>query len=661
MPETTSSRTAVETALSIAIGTATLAVMLVTIDAPAMTWDEGYTLEREEKVRAWFSLVAHGGATRDAFDRATLARFWPFAREEPDGHPPFYAVLGNMGWLIGRGWLPPLAAHRLGPVLLFSFTVAAMYSFVAARFGRLAALAAAGSWLAMPRVFAHAHLASYDMPLACLWVLCVATLWRARESWSSAPRAAALWSAGFAGVLALAAATKFTGWLIPLPLFAWSLLDTLLRPAGARAAELARWGAVALIVAAWVVPIVSIAAGVRQLTAYDRAQAAQALDSDHRELRTTRAAHTAQWFRSRPDDDPSHLWMFVPLAVLGCTRHRWLRSRMPWLELSGQTAPWSVAAAVAPLVIFASIPTWWHAPWRSAAIFLWSNLSRAQSIPIPTMFFGRVYEFSLPWYNTLVWTAITVPTAILVLAAIGLGASAVVRHERPWMALIVLNWVTLMIVRALPGAPGHDGERQLLASFPFLACLAGVGVCAIEQWCSRRWRPAAARGVAAVVCAAVLASAARAVWAYHPCQLSFYSATVGGLRGAAARGFEPTYYWDSLTPDVLAWLNANSRGDEGVAFSSYPLSLDYLRRWGHLRPPIRPVQPGPAWWYVLQNRSGSLRPSDLELITRATPAFTKSLDGVPLLWVFQRDDYEESLRATARGGESARGVRGIAP
>ena len=30
----------------------------------------------------------------ESLDPAVLAWFWPFAREEPHGHPPFYALLG---------------------------------------------------------------------------------------------------------------------------------------------------------------------------------------------------------------------------------------------------------------------------------------------------------------------------------------------------------------------------------------------------------------------------------------------------------------------------------------------------------------------------------------------------------------------------------------
>src|SRR5262249_26212901 len=123
-----------------------------------------------------------------------------------------------------------------GPAALFSFTIGVMYLFMAHRFGRLAAAAAAGSWLLMPRVFAHAHLASYDIPLACLWFLAVVAFWKAREKWHESFHAGTMWSVIFASALAMAAATKFTGWLIPVPLLLWT--------AGSMVSQLSRdWSA----------------------------------------------------------------------------------------------------------------------------------------------------------------------------------------------------------------------------------------------------------------------------------------------------------------------------------------------------------------------------------------------------------------------------------
>ena len=111
-------------------------LMLATEPRMAIGWDEGYTLGREARLRDWFrglrdpvgfaaqwrplprelELVQEADKTpaparhqldsrsKLLSDPEVLAWFWPFAREEPHGHPPFYALLG-------------LAGRRPGPVL----------------------------------------------------------------------------------------------------------------------------------------------------------------------------------------------------------------------------------------------------------------------------------------------------------------------------------------------------------------------------------------------------------------------------------------------------------------------------------------------------------------------------------------------------------------
>src|SRR4051794_4336218 len=105
------------------IALATFVLMIATEPRLAIVWDEGYTLGREARLRLWFraladpprfastwtapqeELVQKKGAappsraqittrTQLLFDPQVLAWFWPFAREEPHGHPPFYALVG---------------------------------------------------------------------------------------------------------------------------------------------------------------------------------------------------------------------------------------------------------------------------------------------------------------------------------------------------------------------------------------------------------------------------------------------------------------------------------------------------------------------------------------------------------------------------------------
>jgi hypothetical protein len=50
--------------------------------------------------------------------------FWPFGREEPHSHPPFYALVGLTSDGLAPSWgLLPRA--RLGPMIVFSLTYVA--------------------------------------------------------------------------------------------------------------------------------------------------------------------------------------------------------------------------------------------------------------------------------------------------------------------------------------------------------------------------------------------------------------------------------------------------------------------------------------------------------------------------------------------------------
>ena len=240
--------------------------------------------------------------------------------------------------------------------------------------------------------------------------------------------------------------------------------------------------------------------------------------------------------------------------------------------------------------------------------------------------------------------------------------------------LMLLSAGLLLVVRALPGSPPHDGVRLFLPSFAFLACLAGIGVtrgrdaeAPVES--ERPRKPAAYRwhlecpswavsgGIVLLLSGSVLST-----WFYHPYQLSHYNLLIGGLPGAVRAGMEPTYYWDGMTDDVLGWLNANTKPENKVLFSSYDLSSKegwrLLRRWEKLKPRVDPRGPGTTEWYVLQHRSSSYRPYDAWLVEHAKPAYVKRLHDpprfawgpyrldVPLISIYEFKDLERAGAAT---------------
>jgi hypothetical protein len=280
------------------------------------------------------------------------------------------------------------------------------------------------------------------------------------------------------------------------------------------------------------------------------------------------------------------------------------------------------------------IPPWWHNPVIGLDRFFQSNLSRATTTPLKTLFLGTIYETptgSLPWYNTVVWTTLVTPVGFL---SIGLlGVVQVLRHPRVDSpgSLFAAHWAFLMVLRALPHTPGHDGVRQFLPAFGMLALLAGPGAASLERRLGRWGRS---------LIAAALIEGAVSVAVMMPVPLSYYSPLAGGLPGATRLGMEPTYYWDSLQPEVLDWLNAHTTSDQKVMFSRYPTSWLYLRQTHRLRPGIQPHEPGLWAWYVMQNRPGAMRQMERDLIAHGHPAKVFSRWGVPLLWVFPYHEVE---------------------
>ncbi|MFI5456715.1 MAG: ArnT family glycosyltransferase [Isosphaerales bacterium] len=556
-----------ERLFALGVSLATAILMLATEPRMAIGWDEGYTLGREERLRDWFRglrdpvgfaktwqprSISEDLLQRDdgtppprraqldtrsklLFDHDVLAWFWPFAREEPHGHPPFYALLGLVGDVLAPSW-PDLQRARLGPILLFSLTAGVIFLFVAARWGNGAAALAAGAWVLQPNLFGHGHYAGYDAVLTSLWILSIIVFARVVAPAASLPaRSRWCWTLTFGLVLGCAAATKLTGWFLPLPFLAWAVL-----------------------------------------------------------------------YRSRQ----GFTTLFLGLVI-------------------------------AVLVLWALLPPWWTQPLAGMVRFLESNLNRGKTIPIKVLFLGTVYNTpkeSLPWYNTLVWTLIVTPVGFLMLAGVGFWAALRNWRNESIGLLIAGHWVFLMILRALPHTPGHDGVRLFLPAFGILALLAGLGARSLlDHW--GRWAKAA-------IATALLEGLITTV-VMMPVPLSYFSPLVGGLPGAAALGMEPTYYWDALSPGARAWLAENTLPGRTDAFSGFATSWLYLRRTGELPRRLYRIDAGDPQWLVIQNRPGAFSREDRALVAKGRPAYTGTKLGVPLIWIFPVNEVE---RVNAKHG-----------
>lgn len=427
------------------------------------------------------------------------------------------------------GW-PDLRRARLGPILLFSLTAGIIFQFVRGRWGIWGATLAAGAWVFQPNLFGLGHYAGYDAVLASIWVLAVmafATAVIPRDG----PMSGSIrwgWTLAFGLALGCSAATKLTGWFLPLPFLVWVGL---------------------------------------------------------------------------------------------------YRDRRNWVTLG-------LGLCIAAIAVYLLIPPWWTDPIAGISLFLRSNLSRGHTIPIKVQFLGTTYLTplqSLPWYNTLVWTVMVTPVGFLLVAMAGFWAALKHRRNAPIELLIAGHWAFLMMLRAMPRTPGHDGVRLFLPAFGMLALLAGIGTrTLIDRWGRR----------AKVAVSAALLEGILSIAVMMPVPLSYFSPIVGGLPGATALGMEPTYYWDAFAPEARHWLAENTQSDRTIAFASFPRSWLYLRRTGELPRRLNVIDPGLPQWYVLQNRPGAFSQADRALVAKSRAAYTITRMGVPLIWIFPYSEFE---------------------
>lgn len=510
-----------------------------------MIWDEGNAIHRAEGIATWAGSITEG--VQEPFAAETIAEQWRYTTTI-EGHPAFYGIVIVAGRAIGSNWLPPLAAARLGPILLFSLAVGFAAWRLAHDYSLAAALAGSVALVTMPRLFAHAHYASFDGPLSSCWLIAWALFEPARRGgWRILP---------FAVALGCTLACKSPGWFAPVTFLLVSLLS--LDRGGIRA---------------------SIAGSLLAVGVF---------------------------------------WLLNP-----------------------------------PL---------WHDPLSGFQEFVALNTGRAARPQhnISTLFLGRMHnlDYPLPWYNTLLWTAIAVPLGTLALALVGSGHS--LRRGGPQGRLLVGCWATLVLVRATPFAPPHDGIRLFLPSFAFLACLAGVGFGVLWHLLDARevfpspGRRSLLRGLLTLP---LVAAAASTAW-YWPQELSYYNLTIGGLRGATALGMEPTYYWDSLDRRVFDWLETNTGPEEKILFGAAPPeNLALLREWGTLQRGYRAADPGVFRWYVIQLRPSGWRDFDRWLLTHEQPAYRHTIRAddqglgpwrldVPLLNIYTFEQYERARAAT---------------
>lgn len=236
--------------------------------------------------------------------------------------------------------------------------------------------------------------------------------------------------------------------------------------------------------------------------------------------------------------------------------------------------------------------------FRQELIFYFrSVLDRESVAPISTLFFGKVYSFRMPWYQPLVMLGICIPSFLVFHAILSPLYGKFRRYRKFWL-FEILPLIFLMFVFSLPKTPKHDGIILFSLVWPYIILLSIRGISGLSRLMAgiTGSRKAAFNGkftarahwIATAAMALALLLNIQALIKYHPYQLSYYNALIGGTAGAANKGFTISYWYDALDQSFLKQLSAAAKKDAVLVYS-FPNSsiLEFNRALGLVDPKIK--------------------------------------------------------------------------
>ncbi|MBK6577390.1 MAG: glycosyltransferase family 39 protein [Sandaracinaceae bacterium] len=187
-----------------ALALAYVLLLVATEPALAMSRDESFYVTAAEDYAGWFEQLYR--EPRAALEQAAVDRAWDYNNE----HPPLAKSAFALSWLLDQHFdlfERDSLAHRFPAMLMSGALLFLIYLFGARVFGRQAGVFAAVSFALLPRVFYHAHLNAFDVPITLMITWTTYCYWRSLTR----PRWAILTGIAFG----MSLATKHNSWVLP--------------------------------------------------------------------------------------------------------------------------------------------------------------------------------------------------------------------------------------------------------------------------------------------------------------------------------------------------------------------------------------------------------------------------------------------------------------
>lgn len=283
------------------------------------------------------------------------------------------------------------------------------------------------------------------------------------------------------------------------------------------------------------------------------------------------------------------------------------------------------ASLVGLVLLVLLYPAWDLAEW-------FGHLGKLNKYPFHVQFLGE-RTTAPPWYWIWVMLAATPPVGWL--AMVAAGCARLGRERDRWAVALLVPCAIWLLFFHTPVAPRHDNARQITFLCAALGVAGGIGLARLALRLVASQPPRRAAPLSALALLLPL-SGLLAWWRDQPYPLSSWSGLVGGLSGAARLGFEPTYYWDALTP--ATWREVNGLLPPGAQVTTV-FTAGYVveaQRVGLARADLREAWNEDAEWFLVLQRSSFRSAKVLAAIERTEVVRAWSHEGVVLLELRRR-------------------------